>query len=177
MSTDDTTPTPAPVAVPEGGWRDGDWLALIDGRVWHVSDDALLHDERGRIMDADYVFRRGYVVYVHAPREAYGEPNDTTQHAPRREPVVAPLPTEAVRALAAALYRLEWEADLYATPRGATTERYERRARRLTAALPHLLPAADQRARDEGAVRKAVVEHRLHCSAQSCCLDVLDGSR
>ena len=37
--------------------------------------------------------------------------------------------------LAAALYRLEWDADLYATPRGRETERYERRADRLRAAL------------------------------------------
>lgn len=36
--------------------------------------------------------------------------------------------------LAEDLYRLEWQADLYATPRGACTEKYERRAARLRAA-------------------------------------------
>lgn len=36
--------------------------------------------------------------------------------------------------LARELYRLEWDADLYATPRGAYTERYERRADRLISA-------------------------------------------
>lgn len=38
-----------------------------------------------------------------------------------------------VRDVATALYRLEWQADLYATHRGSATERYESRARRLLA--------------------------------------------
>lgn len=212
MSTDDTTPTPAPVAVPEGGWRDGDWLVLDDRGVWHGSDDGLLHDERGRVVDADYVFRRGHVVYVHAPREAYGEPNDTTQHAPRTEPVTAPLPSEAVeverlRALLAEATPLPWrsvEGDLeggsvvdYAAKlfgsraedstttgrlfltlgrndidpeRGAEVvpamtgdgPRAQANADLIVAAvnalpvLLDLLPAADQRARDEGTVREAL---------------------
>lgn len=38
---------------------------------------------------------------------------------------------EEVQALAKALYALEWDADLYATPRGPTTDLYEARATRL----------------------------------------------
>lgn len=43
-------------------------------------------------------------------------------------------PTSDRDRLAADLYRLEWEADLYATPRGPVTEKYEARANRLIAA-------------------------------------------
>lgn len=63
------------------------------------------------------------------------------------------------RRLAAALYRLEWDADLYATPRGRETERYERRAQRLAAALPHLAPGQIEEAiRDD---ERAKVAERI----------------
>jgi hypothetical protein len=74
------TPTPAPVAVPEGGWlTDDEWRdfqAIPDQGYSHRSwvNDRITE----RVTEA-----------VHAPREAYGEPNDTTQHAPRPEPVTA----------------------------------------------------------------------------------------
>jgi hypothetical protein len=44
------------------------------------------------------------------------------------------IPEDAVKTAAKDLYRLEWDADLYATPRGTDTERYEERAKRLLAA-------------------------------------------
>lgn len=65
-------PTPAPVAVPEGGWRDGDWLVVDDGNVWRASEGGDFRNEHGRpVIDGvvDYVLREGSVVYVHAPRE------------------------------------------------------------------------------------------------------------
>jgi hypothetical protein len=150
------TPTPAPVAVPEGGWRDGDWLVLDDRGVWHGSDDGLLHDERGRVVDADYVFRRGHVVYVHAPREAYGEPNDTTQHAPRTEPVTAPLPSEAPGSRAHMVRIIADRLDAIHVPESADRDSVEMDAEEIARdllAAGYTLPAADQRARDEGTVR------------------------
>lgn len=154
-------PKPAPVAVPEGGWRDGDWLVLDDRGVWHGSDDGLLHDERGRVVDADYVFRRGHVVYVHAPREAYGEPNDTTQHAPRTEPVTAPLPSEAPGSRAHMVRIIADRLDAIHVPESADRDSVEMDAEEIARdllAAGYTLPAADQRARDEGTVRRAVLD-------------------
>jgi len=62
----------------------------------------------------------------------------------------------AREALAAALYRLEWDADLYATPRGGYTERYERRADRLLAS-----PALDAVVAERGAALAEDVIARL----------------
>lgn len=151
-------------------------------------------------MDADYVFRRGYVVYVHAPREAYGEPNDTTQHAPRpepvtapcahqggvsaspvgvecmdcgarrplnsewpSEPVTAPLPSEAlIEAGARGMVPPHDDPD---RPHGASREPlwtfYSEAARCAFAgalAAGYTLPAAAQRARDEGTVREEIAQ-------------------
>ena len=105
MTTDHTAhpaPTPAPVAVPEGGWQERDAVVVHydDGGhtvlgVWTRRGQSW-QDSLGRYLpiplsdDSDPVTEwveqgmgHGSVVYVHAPRENA-----------RPEPVVAPLPSE-----------------------------------------------------------------------------------
>lgn len=62
----------------------------------------------------------------------HATPTTTDPSPTATTPPGAPTPDSA-RILAADLYALEWDADLYATPRSATTERYENRAHRLLA--------------------------------------------
>jgi hypothetical protein len=85
MSTNDTTPTPAPAAVPEGLAHLLENLDCIPGSLVKVGDDYefWLHSP-----DQIAGWLRSYWPDVHAPRE----------DAPRPEPVTAPLPSEAVEA-------------------------------------------------------------------------------
>lgn len=178
MSTDDTTPTPAPVAVPEGGWRDGDLIQIrfsngdyevVERRDGFFGDYA--DGEISRWME------RAMVVSVIAPREAYGEPNDTTQHAPRPEPVTAPLPSEAVEALAWVFMRDRWftgldeerdeaHCDHMISNYGATWSPWQDALRdaRAVLAAGYTLPAADQRARDEGTVRESYTVEQIQAA-------------
>ena len=80
---DRSAPTPAPAAVPEGGWRDGDWVVAVTGIVYRTNGSEWVRGswaEDLRWFDDNL----SEIVYVHAPRENA-----------RPEPVVAPLPSEA----------------------------------------------------------------------------------
>jgi hypothetical protein len=149
--------------------------------------------------------------------EAYGEPNDTTQHAPRPEPVTAPLPSEAVEALRQIIidardqhsYPVDgddgWEercrcglwppAGVALSADGAALwlwQHQDTEVARAVLAAGYTLPAADQRARDEGTVRESLRDlaqswideddvtqwgdhTRNHCGR--AVLEILDGSR
>lgn len=206
MTTDPTAraqSTPAPVAVPEGGWREDDWFALSSGHAYLLQGDGRWEVfGAGRPLGISYAevsfeewAAEGKVEIVHAPREdaPRPEPDHEATVLPERfprvqgrcpscgrgslmlasggyvtcasfscrdpeaaskvldesnpEPVVAPLPTEAKEAVVAELRR---RAAAFKGGNEGVRSAY------LNAAdlIDRLdLPAADQRARDEGTVR------------------------
>ena len=86
--SDNTIPkdhsTPAPVAVPKGGWRDGDQaVTLRRGRLsrWTYNEYTNFWNEQdgpggGKGYEMDGLIEKGHVLYVHAPR-----PNPASGHA------------------------------------------------------------------------------------------------
>ena len=77
----------------------------------------------------------------------------------------------AVEDLAAALYRLQWDVDLYATPRGPEAKQYERRAKKLMAAgyyKKDVDALADQEAKEDVLARHRI-DHRYDTALHEEC--------
>ena len=156
MNTDLTaqpTPTLAPVAVPEGGWRDGDWVVVLDafGRPFLFERGEAAWTGAYGFARSDEQMNRSSVIHVHAPRE------DDPARPVHAEPVTAPLPSEAVvAALDAAAgctssvgdapNEMVWSCGYVARLVTGLVEADRRHT------VSHVT-AADERARDEGTVR------------------------